>query len=454
MVWGISGMKNKIHSMKWRIWKTAFEIFIETFLGLGLLLAITFILQKAGYISNPNKVYLVLDSYKTTLTDIRQTMKKYPYDFIVFDRRTGKIVASRYQKNDKDNYYLAKVKNKSYINGTTSYTISSNKLYSLVIRQNSVPEFTNPVLRKFSYNQISYIFLIIYESLIIIIAIYKLIHEISKNFTAIQKIALNMGNKVTKDYPKSKIKEFDTVLKQLYQKSNELSTLIETERIEKEDLSFQVAALSHDIKTPLTVLKGNIELLELTNPDKRQLEFMESMKNSIQTLENYFNTMINYTKLLNLNSISEEIDLNEFIKELFLELTDIAIVNKTNNRLKVKTNLKKFHANVPALKRALINIFLNACQYADKSNPQVSVTVTEDLKFLWFEIWNNGAPFSEEAQVNAQKLFFTEDKGRSGKHYGIGLSFAQAVAVRHGGTMTITNLVNDGVSVKLGIQKF
>ena len=440
--------------MKWRIWKTAFEIFIETFLGLGLLLAITFILQKAGYISNPNKVYLVLDSDKTTLTDIRQTMKKYPYDFIVFDRRTGKIVASRYQKNDKDNYYLAKVKNKSYINGTTSYTISSNKLYSLVIRQNSVPEFTNSVLRKFSYNQISYIFLIIYESLIIIIAIYKLIHEISKNFTAIQKIALNMGNKVTKDYPKSKIKEFDTVLKQLYQKSNELSTLIETERIEKEDLSFQVAALSHDIKTPLTVLKGNIELLELTNPDKRQLEFMKSMKNSIQTLENYFNTMINYTKLLNLNSISEEIDLNEFIKELFLELTDIAIVNKTNNRLKVKTNLKKFHANVPALKRALINIFLNACQYADKSNPQVSVTVTEDLKFLWFEIWNNGAPFSEEAQVNAQKLFFTEDKGRSGKHYGIGLSFAQAVAVRHGGTMIITNLVNDGVSVKLGIQKF
>ena len=85
---------------------------------------------------------------------------------------------------------------------------------------------------------------------------------------------------------------------------------------------------------------------------------------------------------------------------------------------------------------------------------QVSVTVTEDLKFLWFEIWNNGAPFSEEAQVNAQKLFFTEDKGRSGKHYGIGLSFAQAVAVRHGGTMIITNLVNDGVSVKLGIQKF
>ncbi|MSE09736.1 sensor histidine kinase, partial [Lactobacillus salivarius] len=88
------------------------------------------------------------------------------------------------------------------------------------------------------------------------------------------------------------------------------------------------------------------------------------------------------------------------------------------------------------------------------SNPQVSVTVTEDLKFLWFEIWNNGVPFSEEAQVNAQKLFFTEDKGRSGKHYGIGLSFAQAVAVRHGGTMIITNLVNDGVSVKLGIQKF
>ena len=56
----------------------------------------------------------------------------------------------------------------------------------------------------------------------------------------------------------------------LTEKNNELVYLINKERHEKEDLSFQVGALSHDVRTPLTVLKGNIELLETTIISKEQ----------------------------------------------------------------------------------------------------------------------------------------------------------------------------------------
>ena len=63
----------------------------------------------------------------------------------------------------------------------------------------------------------------------------------------------------------SDIAEFDTILTILSQKSDELAELIEKERNEKKDLSFQIAALAHDVKTPLTVIKGNLELLEMTS---------------------------------------------------------------------------------------------------------------------------------------------------------------------------------------------
>ncbi|TKV16781.1 sensor histidine kinase, partial [Citrobacter sp. TBCS-11] len=62
-----------------------------------------------------------------------------------------------------------------------------------------------------------------------------------------------------------------------------------------------------------------------------------------------------------------------------------------------------------------------------------------DEKYLYFEIWNNGHRFSEQAKKNAGKLFFTEDTGRSGKHYGIGLSFAQGVALKHQGNLILSN---------------
>ena len=57
-------------------------------------------------------------------------------------------------------------------------------------------------------------------------------------------------------------RKFLKILSVLYQKDDELTNLLKSERREKEDLSFQVGALAHDVKTPLTVLKGNLELLE------------------------------------------------------------------------------------------------------------------------------------------------------------------------------------------------
>ncbi len=89
-------------------------------------------------------------------------------------------------------------------------------------------------------------------------------------------------------------------------------------------MSFQVAALAHDIKTPLTVLKGNIELLEMTNLDEKQLDFMSSMNHSVGIFEKYFNSMVNYSRLLiEDKNYQEDIELSKFLDELSLECRDI-----------------------------------------------------------------------------------------------------------------------------------
>ena len=71
----------------------------------------------------------------------------------------------------------------------------------------------------------------------------------------------------------AQIQEFDEILSVLYQKDDELTNLLKSERREKEDLTIQVGALAHDVKTPLRVLKGNLELLELTIFNVQQKEF-------------------------------------------------------------------------------------------------------------------------------------------------------------------------------------
>ncbi|HGI5452534.1 TPA: ATP-binding protein, partial [Streptococcus pyogenes] len=201
-------------------------------------------------------------------------------------------------------------------------------------------------------------------------------------------------------------------------------------------------------------LKGNIELLEMTEVNEQQADFIESMKNSLTVFDKYFNTMISYTKLLNdENDYKARISLEDFLIDLSFELEELSTTYQVDYQLVKKTDLTTFYGNTLALSRALINIFVNACQYAKEGEKIVSLSIYDDEKYLYFEIWNNGHPFSEQAKKNAGKLFFTEDTGRSGKHYGIGLSFAQGVALKHQGNLILSNPQKGGAEVILKIKK-
>ena len=60
-------------------------------------------------------------------------------------------------------------------------------------------------------------------------------------------------------------------------------------------------------------------------------------------------------------------------------------------------------ANSLNLKRALINILVNATQHAPKG--KIRLSISEDDSHLIFSIWNDGQPFSDEALKNAAKIF-------------------------------------------------
>ena len=229
-----------------------------------------------------------------------------------------------------------------------------------------IPEFVNPNLRHFSFNLFSYLFFFVIETILLIWSLTRLIKEFSNNFLLIQKKTLNMGQLTFKDKNiPAQIQEFDEILSVLYQKDDELTNLLKSERREKEDLSFQVGALAHDVKTPLTVLKGNLELLELTNLTVQQKEYTQSMNNSIVVFERYFSSMIDYSRLLiEDKDYGEQIDLSEFLSELSVEAKSVMNNAKVDFKIINTTKLIFFKGNRFNLNRALINILANAARYS------------------------------------------------------------------------------------------
>ncbi|MDR2976535.1 MAG: HAMP domain-containing histidine kinase [Streptococcaceae bacterium] len=440
------------YSIRRRIYKTAAEIIVGGVLLLAALLAISAFLTLSGQLTQPKSIHFSLGA-STGKSTIVKALDASPYDYAVFERSSGKRVAGRAAAADFPRFEATFLASKDKEAGTVHYKFLGNHQLAVVLRYNDIPEFTSHALRQIPYNNFSFVFLILGLLLIIVYAVAKLGHELSQNFRAVQEISQQMGERTENEARRSsKITEFEDILSHLYQKSEELAALIEAEQKEKQDLSFQVAALSHDVKTPLTVLKGNIELLEMTELSSQQLSFLQSMNNSLAVFEQYFAEMINYTRLLSADDKSqEEFKLTEFLDRLSNKAEALAEAKQTQFQFhwQISCRQKEIQGNALDLERALMNLLENACNYAEF----VLLTVKEDKSQLHFEVWNNGPVYSDSALENAHKLFYSEGFGRGNQHHGIGLAFAHAVASKMGGQLLLENPTAGGALAVLTIRK-
>ncbi|HHS2805518.1 TPA: sensor histidine kinase [Streptococcus agalactiae] len=445
----------KRYSINKRILRTVLEIVIGTVANVIMLLVLSYVLIFTGQLNTYGTDYHISISDSKSANGIKNQMDYSVFDYVLFDSDNGELVSGNYQKQDLQHYKEVFDTGSSVSEGSILFTKYENSDFILVIRRPTMPEFVNRNFRHISYNLVSYLFFIVLELLLISISVIRLLREFTKNFRLIEKISLNMGIPgMDIGRKETAILECNNILLTLYQKDEELTKLLEMEKKDKEDLSFQVAALAHDIKTPLTVLKGNIELLEMTNLDEKQLDFMSSMNHSVGIFEKYFNSMVNYSRLLiEDKNYQEDIELSKFLDELSLECRDIMSSKKINFQIVNESHTRVIKGNRLNLDRALINILSNATRFCSEEG-KVVLTISESSNFISFEIWNNGLPFTEESLKYGGKLFYTENKGRNDKHYGIGLSFAQKIAMRHQGQLILSNPQNGGAQVTLLIKKF
>ncbi|NQK10401.1 HAMP domain-containing histidine kinase [Streptococcus suis] len=445
----------KRYSINKRILRTVLEIVIGTVANVIMLLVLSYVLIFTGQLNTYGTDYHISISDSKSANGIKNQMDYSVFDYVLFDSDNGELVSGNYQKQDLQHYKEVFDTGSSVSEGSILFTKYENSDFILVIRRPTMPEFVNRNFRHISYNLVSYLFFIVLELLLISISVIRLLREFTKNFRLIEKISLNMGIPgMDIGRKETAILECNNILLTLYQKDEELTKLLEMEKKDKEDLSFQVAALAHDIKTPLTVLKGNIELLEMTNLDEKQLDFMSSMNHSVGIFEKYFNSMVNYSRLLiEDKNYQEDIELSKFLDELSLECRDIMSSKKINFQIVNESHTRVIKGNRLNLDRALINILSNATRFCSEEG-KVVLTISESSNFISFEIWNNGLPFTEESLKDGGNLFYTENKGRNDKHYGIGLSFAQKIAMRHQGQLILSNPQNGGAQVTLLIKKF
>ncbi len=198
------------------------------------------------------------------------------------------------------------------------------------------------------------------------------------------------------------------------------------------------AAFAHDLRTPLTVLKGQSEMLIRYAPQmtaEKIAATAEMMQRHIIRLEAYVNTMNQLKRL-------EDIDVNKAlvsIKDVISQMLCTGETVRKEKKLSFSSEISSFvkmNLDMEIIMRVYENLLSNALRFA-KENIVVSVKVRED--FFYLIVSDDGKGFSEKDLTDAVKPFYKSAKESDGGSFGMGLNICKILCEKHGGSLKLEN---------------
>ena len=241
---------------------------------------------------------------------------------------------------------------------------------------------------------------------------------------------------------KSKITEFNQVLNGLDHMRVALrESLMENWKAEQ-DKQNQISALTHDLKTPLTVARGNAELLAMTSLDENQTDLLEHFQKGIAQVDTYVKELSEINKMSLKKTLTlEEVPAKEFVEDIYDQTLSLAQTKQINVVFDKKEIAKESIGNwdKSLLNRAIMNIVSNAVEHTPSGSQLLLTARVEEDEFK-FICLDSGPGFSLESLENATQLFYQEDKSRQSRnHSGLGLTIANDIIRLHYGSLSLAN---------------
>lgn len=202
---------------------------------------------------------------------------------------------------------------------------------------------------------------------------------------------------------------------------------------------------TYDIQTPATVVSGNLELLEETNMDVNQKEYVKYAQDGISKISEYVEELKTLSKLE--QPKTEYVHFNEkYVDNLILLANQIARLKNVTVSVIQKDWTDDLLIEPKDIQKAFQNIISNAVGFSEKSS-QIKLKFINNKSEYIVSVIDNGKGFSKESLEKATQKFYSENKARSGSHYGLGLSIVEKIMNEHSGFLQIENLEVDNIIV-------
>lgn len=205
------------------------------------------------------------------------------------------------------------------------------------------------------------------------------------------------------------------------------------------------ASVAHDLRTPITVLKGYLDYLEdgilqdkLT--EDKLLDTVLSMQGAVTRLEQYAECVRNIEKIESIDIKIQPENVKLLIKEMESNISQLT--GEKEILFSDGISFDEVNIDKGVLFRILENLLQNALRYAEK---QINISISQNDKFLILTVKDDGKGFTETDLKKADTMFYSKDRGK--EHFGIGLGICKILCEKHGGRLLITNDKEKGACI-------
>ena len=240
----------------------------------------------------------------------------------------------------------------------------------------------------------------------------------------------------------------------------QLKKQIDTRLQYEQDTIELISNISHDLKTPLTAIKGYTEgiLDGVADTKVKQEKYLKTIYNKASDMAVLVDELSFFSKIdtniipYNFKIFNADNFFNDCVEEMSL---DTEVKNVTLDYISKLKDGQRIIADLEQLRRVMNNLIGNSVKYMDKEKGSIVILAEDNDDTVKISVQDNGSGISEEDIPFIFDRFFRADSSRNSKKggSGLGLAIAKKIIEDHNGTISATSIPGKGTCITFTLLK-
>lgn len=207
-----------------------------------------------------------------------------------------------------------------------------------------------------------------------------------------------------------------------------------------------VSTISHDLKTPLTIINTSLYLLQRTTDLEQQKGKVEQIKEQVKHVDRLIQDMLTVSRLDTVPDLAlKNVDINSIIISIQAQFQDFVKEHDLTFKLELSPKLPPVWGSEPDLQRVFTNLVENALRYTP-ANGTVTIRTFQQANGVEVEIHDTGIGIEEADLPHIFESFYRSDQARTvdDRGTGLGLAIVRKIVQRHRGKIEVKSTLGQG----------